>query len=949
MRAIVALQQAQQDRLTFRESKEREMTKTRLGETRRQPSSTGTHKSLTSDADEADSPTSVISAHSTAVPPSLKSSGNPHRSRSKLDMELQLFLMKPIVQDFFDKIELTWLVHNPKMQDSAIRKYLAKNEDDGIPSVLDMLYTLHDYERTVVDSKMHDRVSGCEGSLLSLKRTKTEILHRNITLKDVPGLQFVVKRAILPPGPHMWNRREGMLPPPQPTIPYTISGYNYALQDQPMQLVIPEQQLKRKMSVDAGRKKLTRKWFSQGTHTPPPDVLDPQIPDEATTDEELFIPSSRAQASNRSHDQYKSYDRSESSIPSPTRGPTRGRDYHQAIPIRTNERPQLTASVNTSFESDAPSHHPLLASDQLQAKPSLGMAPIEQKGQSYPDKTSLPTTEESTRVKAFKARATNRAQDGNKENKKVLTGDVQIQKAPVSDPSVSTSISGAEVLHEPLYDPYSPSIENAFHEVPKNDSTDLPSLVKPKLRKRGIIKRRSFDKVVEVTNPKFGSSNSFERRTHNPAALSPCLHEAPRMSTSFFSDVDHDGDEVQLTPNETAQISEQLEHTRSFQLPGDSIPKTASVIDSESEVTNPSIIEGHVSEYQIGDQEQWTYEPNSPRFSRRRGKIQELCMMQTGSFNAGNWSAEEKYTDTEATTKGVLPKRARSTLAARRSRQRRKEQRSNEKPLTPSHAESSPLVRWQGPATAHYSLDQALPDPLEKLDFKESSQYIIDDKFYPQSSASETDDAPERVKDEGYGDVYRTSHHHSRTGSETIEAIANKMPVPRYSPGVYGKEDRFRPLEKAKTVHFSPPLLEALPPPPLCHEPPPLCHKPRRRTLSNIKISPLLEEGGYEEQVDLGKGDDKNTSDEHRSDSPFQGSRRRMNYEEQGVLRRRRHRICSEDDSPSPTHSDMEEGTSSEPEVDKEESEVEQEQEVDVDEEDAIVIELLGKYTTLFD
>ena len=936
MRAIVALQQAQRDGLTFKESKEREMTKTRLGETRRQPSSTGTHKSLTSDADEADSPPLVISAHSSAVSPSRnpsarmkikavginpsyqtypeanrsreldpqdvhlplnsymtavqissfpsvttsdrmdwpggsdterppplgkKSSGNPHRSGSKLNMELQLFLMKPIVQDFFDKIELTWSVHNPKMQDSAIRKYMAKNEDDGIPSVLDMLHTLHDYERTVVDSKMHDRVSGCEGSLLSLKRTKTEILHRNITLKDVPGLQFVVERAILPPGPHMWNRREGMPPPPQRTIPYTISGYNYAPQDQPTQLVIPEQQLKRKMLVDAGRKKPTRKRFSQGTHTPPPGVPDPQIRDEDTTDEELFIIplSSRAQASNRSpspNDQYTSYDRSESSIP----GPIKGRDYQQAIPIRTNERPQLTASVNTSSKSDAPSNYPLLASHQLQAKLSLGMAHSEQKGHSYRDETSLPTTEEPSWVEAFKARATSRTQDGNKENKKVLTRDVQKMKAPVHDPSVLTSMSGAEAPYEPLYDSYLPSSEDSSHEVRKKDSTELPSSVKPKLRKqRGTIKRRSFDKIVELTNPKLDSSNSIKKQAHTQPDLELPLHEVPRISTSFFSDVDQQDDNAALKPNEISQLL-----------------------------------------HRTGDREHWS--------------------------------------------KGAVMMHERSTSASRCSRQRRQEQRSNGKPSTPSHTAASPISRWQGPETAHYSLDQALPDLPERLDFEQSPQCNIIENVHPQLSASETDDAPEKVKDEGYGRVVADNQGHSRMLSGVIEA--NKMPVPRYSPGIYGKEEenpsriQSFPLKKAmrrrnaKTVQFSLPPLGTLPP---------------LLTLSNKKYSPLFDGEDYEEQVDLGKGDDTSPTGGYSSDESDDGSRRRMHWRGRSILRRREDRDHSIDCPPSPTYLDVEEELSSGTEVDEKESEMEQGQEVDVNEEYAVVNELLGKYTTLFD
>ena len=160
-----------------------------------------------------------------------------------------MFLLKPIVRDFFDKIELTWSVQNTKMQDTTIRKSMAKHKKDGMPSVLDMLHTLHDYEQTVIDSEVHGRGLGPEESLLSLKRIKTDIRHRDITLKDVPGLQFVVERETRPPGPPIWYPQQGlpysapMQPPPpaQPTVAYNAGGGNHVLQDYEMQLMLLEQ------------------------------------------------------------------------------------------------------------------------------------------------------------------------------------------------------------------------------------------------------------------------------------------------------------------------------------------------------------------------------------------------------------------------------------------------------------------------------------------------------------------------------------------------------------------------------------------------------------------------------------------------------------------------------------------------------------------------------------
>ena len=106
---------------------------------------------------------------------------------SELGSELRMFMLKPIVKDYFNKIELTWSVQSPRVHVSTIRKHLAHMEESGLPSVVDMLETLYDYEHSMIDTYQG------QGELLSLKRTKTDIQHRDITFKGVPGLQFVVE------------------------------------------------------------------------------------------------------------------------------------------------------------------------------------------------------------------------------------------------------------------------------------------------------------------------------------------------------------------------------------------------------------------------------------------------------------------------------------------------------------------------------------------------------------------------------------------------------------------------------------------------------------------------------------------------------------------------------------------------------------------------------------
>lgn len=110
----------------------------------------------------------------------------------ELKIGIHLFLLKPVVDNYFDKVELTWSLQNTQIRESAIYRYMAQQGDET--SVFNMLHTLHEYEKMVLDGVIFGIDMTTEGSVLSLKRTKTTICHRDITFTDVPGLQFVVRR-----------------------------------------------------------------------------------------------------------------------------------------------------------------------------------------------------------------------------------------------------------------------------------------------------------------------------------------------------------------------------------------------------------------------------------------------------------------------------------------------------------------------------------------------------------------------------------------------------------------------------------------------------------------------------------------------------------------------------------------------------------------------------------
>ena len=117
---------------------------------------------------------------------------HPNLPEPKLRMGIHLFLLKPVVENFFDKVELTWLLQNTQMRESAIKRYMARQ--DYRTDVFNKLHTLHPYEKKILDGVIFGIDMSTEGSLLSLERTETTICHRDITFRDIPGLQFVVRR-----------------------------------------------------------------------------------------------------------------------------------------------------------------------------------------------------------------------------------------------------------------------------------------------------------------------------------------------------------------------------------------------------------------------------------------------------------------------------------------------------------------------------------------------------------------------------------------------------------------------------------------------------------------------------------------------------------------------------------------------------------------------------------
>ncbi|KAL8899242.1 MAG: hypothetical protein Q9207_006295 [Kuettlingeria erythrocarpa] len=107
---------------------------------------------------------------------------------------LDLFLMKPIIQDLVDVIQLSWKVHKAQMQQADVWRQVGRNDQEGHPAVFDLYQDLYGHEHKAIEDEMAK--AGAGASLISLKRTTSNLWHRDIYFKGVPGLQFVLERMV---------------------------------------------------------------------------------------------------------------------------------------------------------------------------------------------------------------------------------------------------------------------------------------------------------------------------------------------------------------------------------------------------------------------------------------------------------------------------------------------------------------------------------------------------------------------------------------------------------------------------------------------------------------------------------------------------------------------------------------------------------------------------------
>ncbi|KAL8925107.1 MAG: hypothetical protein Q9172_002374 [Xanthocarpia lactea] len=112
---------------------------------------------------------------------------------------LEFFLMKPTIKDLGDVIQLSWKIHKLRMQQAEILNHISNNEQEGLAPVHETYQALYTHEHVALEDEISRAGAGSYVSLRSMKRIYTDLTHREILFKGIPGLQFVLECIIQRP------------------------------------------------------------------------------------------------------------------------------------------------------------------------------------------------------------------------------------------------------------------------------------------------------------------------------------------------------------------------------------------------------------------------------------------------------------------------------------------------------------------------------------------------------------------------------------------------------------------------------------------------------------------------------------------------------------------------------------------------------------------------------
>ena len=122
------------------------------------------------------------------IPPLNVTDIEDHRKDHKI---LVLFLVRPkIWEGASNRICISWHTVRPRVSQADLEKQLSKDEEQGLPPILEVCVDLSVYEEESI--RQNIAKSGPYTSLVSLKRTHVDKTYHGILFKGIPSLQYVL-------------------------------------------------------------------------------------------------------------------------------------------------------------------------------------------------------------------------------------------------------------------------------------------------------------------------------------------------------------------------------------------------------------------------------------------------------------------------------------------------------------------------------------------------------------------------------------------------------------------------------------------------------------------------------------------------------------------------------------------------------------------------------------
>lgn len=109
---------------------------------------------------------------------------------------LEIFLLKPMVRDVGEVVELSWHVRKLSISQSQISAQLAMDRGGSLP-VSEIYESLYDHEHKAINGEIENSTS--PAALLSLKRRYMNLRHREMIFYGVLSLRFIIRRGRVSP------------------------------------------------------------------------------------------------------------------------------------------------------------------------------------------------------------------------------------------------------------------------------------------------------------------------------------------------------------------------------------------------------------------------------------------------------------------------------------------------------------------------------------------------------------------------------------------------------------------------------------------------------------------------------------------------------------------------------------------------------------------------------